>query len=258
MPLPPPLIPPGIVVAVDGDAKAPTTVQAAYTPVKTLEFHHFFPQPVQDIIDKATKSDFKVRAAAAEAAFAGRVILPGGSYPEENYNQNIARALLASASAAETPSPDFQCGAIVTRELWSSSPPASSSDSSFDNVETHDTPEVTVNYKPLQAPVALFTNCSSPAVTEWSVSASDFNISPQAVIDATLVRVIAQHPDREVTPKAGLKTSSTPTSPTDTGSFLYEQTPDYLRTITNAATQLLPPLSPWLHNTLASNQDAAL
>ncbi|KAJ7695632.1 hypothetical protein B0H17DRAFT_1131263 [Mycena rosella] len=82
------------------------------------------------------------------------------------------------------------------------------------------------------------------------------------VIDNALARVIAQHPEREVSPEATTNSTSTTVSSydqfSDSGSFRLDRTPAHLRALTNNALQmhLAPsPISPAL---LTSIQEAAL
>ncbi|KAJ7643251.1 hypothetical protein B0H17DRAFT_1274599 [Mycena rosella] len=197
-----PLLPPGIVVAVDGDDEAAASPPFTHPVLSiTPEFPRYtlFAHNEQDIIDEAAALDFDIRATAAEAAYSRRPIYPGRPRPDESHNQNIDHVFSASPPPlTETSSVDFQRGGVITREFWSSSSLASTSESSFDNVEAYETPEQSVYYAPSKVPVALFTNRSSPAVTEWSVTTSDFAILPRAVIDAAVVKVIAQVPEREM------------------------------------------------------------
>ncbi|KAJ6511295.1 hypothetical protein C8R47DRAFT_1064894 [Mycena vitilis] len=75
-------------------------------------------------------------------------------------------------------------GDATTREVWSSSPETNASSESFSDVA----PYARYPTQPVVNPVGEI----SPAVSEWSVSTSDFSIEPRKIIDEAIDRVRTQ------------------------------------------------------------------
>ncbi|KAJ7708667.1 hypothetical protein B0H17DRAFT_1191179 [Mycena rosella] len=164
-----------------------------------------------------------------------------------------------AAAAAETPVFDHQRGPVIICELWSSSPSPSttSSTSSFNHIEPYDLstsgPDATAPNKHIA--VVQFPKPSSPAITEWSVSSWDYNISPRDVIDMAIDRILTDSPERVATPENIASPVSATKLFTDHGSFRDNATPEILRVITDNAEQ---PLALQLRTSTAADQDAEL
>ncbi|KAJ7467050.1 hypothetical protein FB451DRAFT_1178292 [Mycena latifolia] len=127
----------------------------------------------------------------------------------------IKSAHTSYADRASAP-PRFRHRRVVSRDVWSSSSISSNNNSDDDDYEEIEP------YAPSQRPVARFTNRSSPAVTEWSVTSSDFAVNPQEVIDAALVRITTS---RQTTPPSS--TFRTGESSSDSSS----RTSEFLRSV---------------------------
>ncbi|KAJ7658126.1 hypothetical protein B0H17DRAFT_1213286 [Mycena rosella] len=164
-----------------------------------------------------------------------------------------------AAAAAKTPVFDHQRGPVITRKLWSSSPSPSmtSSTSSFNHIEPYNLstsgPDVTALNEHIA--VVQFPKPSSPAVTEWSVSSWDYNISPRDVIDMAIDRILTDSPEHMATPENIASPVRATESFTDHESFRDNVTPEILRVITNNAEQ---PLALQLRTLTAADQDAEL
>ncbi|KAJ7446738.1 hypothetical protein FB451DRAFT_1188588 [Mycena latifolia] len=106
------------------------------------------------------------------------------------------------ADRVESPTFDYQRGPVVPRDLWSSSSPASS-DSSWGE-------ELPV---PAETLGASFANLSNSAISEWSVSSSEFRIDPCTIIDTAIARVISQAPSRVLSPDSATVASNESIAP---------------------------------------------
>ncbi|KAJ7604374.1 hypothetical protein DFH06DRAFT_1349509 [Mycena polygramma] len=97
---------------------------------------------------------------------------------------------IAYADAVPVPNLNKKSGDAITREVWSSSLDTNTSNESFDEVAPY------TRYP--NQPVVNNAGEISPAVSEWSVSTSDFAIDPRQIIDEAVNRVRIQRGDTGV------------------------------------------------------------
>ncbi|KAJ7492010.1 hypothetical protein FB451DRAFT_1165200 [Mycena latifolia] len=132
----------------------------------------------------------------------------------------LAESVLTSHADRFTAPPRFRHRRVISRDAWSSSSVSSNdnSDDDFEEIEP---------YAPSQRPVTRFTNRSSPAVTEWSVTNSDFGVDPRIIIDAALSRITTRSSEHGTPPPSTHHADSSVELSSDSSS----RTSDFLRAV---------------------------
>ncbi|KAJ6479996.1 hypothetical protein C8R47DRAFT_1285354 [Mycena vitilis] len=165
------------------------------------------PNPFEARAAELSSEERNLAAAQALATLAA----PAGRH-DTGYGSSIAHALgvpqqeiIPHVNTLEVPNLARTTTELITRDSWSSSSEAVSTDYSYEEIDPY-------GRYPLQ-PQVNNQGIFSPTVSEWSVTSTDFGIDPRNVIDAALFRVQAQQVNRNETLKDGAASAPAPEAP---------------------------------------------
>ncbi|KAJ7103033.1 hypothetical protein B0H15DRAFT_942546 [Mycena belliarum] len=167
--------------------------------VEQAEFEGLANAIVAELAPRRRRSDLGSNSSAYRSM---PELIPVSPPGESDRFRHVSGA--SHADRVETPALDYQRGAVITRDIWSSSPAPSTDVSSLGD-------------DPLYPPGIVLDTVSgthSTAVSEWSVCTSEFYIDPQDIIDTAIFRISIQSPDVLDPPTTASCTSSDPPSPT--------------------------------------------